>query len=186
MFAQVRHRFSLNEYYRMAESGVLRPDAHVELVNGEIIDVLPLGPFHEHVVERLERLFHKLAQARWLVFSQYPVYLDNHSEPQPDLLLLKPIADGYAHHHPRPEDIYLLVEVSETTLDVDREVKLPAYGRAGIAEVWIVDLKDAAIEVYRQPYFAGYISKTVLRAGSQAAPLAFPEAAVNVTELLKR
>ena len=87
---------------------------------------------------------------------QDPLHLDEHSEPQPDLMLLKPAADYYRKRHPLPEDVFLLVEVSDTTLELDREEKLPAYGRAGILEVWIVDLNHATIEVYREPHFTGY------------------------------
>jgi len=186
MFAQTKHRFSVKEYYRMAETGVLRPDARVELVNGEIIDMSPIGPFHGGVVGRLDRRFNKLSKDRWLVLSQHPLHLGEHSEPQPDLLLLKPITGDYTSRHPRPEDVYLLIEVSDTTLDWDHEEKLPAYGRAGVTEVWVVNLNELIVEVYREPHFTGYGSKTILRAGSQAAPMAFPDAAVDVAELLKR
>jgi Uma2 family endonuclease len=87
--------------------------------------------------------------------------------------------------HPQPEDVYLLIEVSDTSLATDRDEKLPAYGRAGIAEVWIVNLNEEAIEVYREPHFTGYRSRSILRAGEKAAPQAFPDAAVDVAELLK-
>ena len=112
--------------------------------------------------------------------------LDDHSEPEPDLALLKPVSDFYRKDHPQPEDVFLLVEISDSTLETDQQEKLPAYGRAGIAEVWIVNLNDLAVEIYREPHFNGYGSKTVLRAGSQAAPLAFPDVMVDVGELLKR
>jgi Uma2 family endonuclease len=186
MSVQTKHRFSVKEYYRMAETGVLKPDARVELLNGEIIDMSPIGPFHGGLVNRLTRLFNKLSKGRWLVSSQNPLRLDDHSEPEPDAMLLKPVTDDYTSRHPQPEDVFLLIEVSDTTLDYDRENKLPAYGRAGIAEVWIVNLADLTIEVYREPHFTGYGSKTVLRAGDQATPQAFPDVALDVAELLKR
>ncbi len=186
MLVQTKHRFSVKEYYRMAETGVLPPDARVELLNGEIIDISPIGPFHGGLVNRLVRLFTKNSKGRWIVSAQNPLRLDDHSEPEPDLMLLKPAADDYTSRHPQPDDVFLLIEVSDTTLDYDRMEKLPAYGRAGVAEVWIVNLNDATIEVHREPHFTGYGSKTILRAGSQAAPLAFPDAAVDVAELLKK
>ena|ERR1051326_282525 len=117
---------------------------------------------------------------------QNPVRLDDYSEPQPDLVLLKPSPDFYRKRHPQPQDVYLLVEVSESSLTTDREEKLPAYGRAGIAEEWIVNLIDQTVEVYREPHFAGYASKVILRVGDQARPQAFPDVAVDVSELLKR
>jgi len=170
----------------MAETGVLRPEARVELLNGEIIDMSPNGPFHGGVVGRLTRLFNKLSGNRWLVWPQNPLHLDDHSEPEPDVMLLKPSPDDYTSHHPVPEDVFLLVEISDSTIEYDRTEKLPAYGRAGVAEVWIVNLNEAAVEVYREPHFTGYGNKTILRAGDQAAPLAFPDALVDVADLLKR
>jgi Uma2 family endonuclease len=186
MLAPAKHRFSVEDYYRMAETGVLRPDARVELLDGEIIDMSPIGPFHGGVVNRLTRLFTLLSKNRWLLSSQNPLRLNDHSEPEPDVMLLKPSPDDYTNRHPRPEDVFLLVEVSDASLATDLEKKLPAYGRAGVTEVWIVNLEEATIEIYREPHFDGYGSKTVLRAGDEARPLAFPDVAVDVGKLLKR
>jgi Uma2 family endonuclease len=180
------HRFSVKEYYRMAETGVLRPDARVELLNGKIIDMSPISPLHGGLVKRLSRLFNLKANDRWMVSTQDPVRLAEDSEPEPDVALLKPSPDDYTGRHPRPDDVFLLIEVSDSTLDYDRAEKIPAYGRAGIAEVWIVNLTNASLEVYRDPHFTGYGSKTVLGAGDHAAPQAFPDVVVNVAELLKR
>jgi len=186
MSVQAKHRFSVAEYYRMAETGVLKPDARVELLDGQIIDMSPIGPFHGGVVTYLIEIFSTTRQGRWITAAQNPVRLDDHSEPQPDLVLLKPSPDFYRKRHPQPEDVFLLVEVSDTTLLTDREEKLPAYGRAGVPEVWIVNLADLTVEVYREPHFTGYGSKTILRAGDKACPAAFPDVAVDVAELLRR
>lgn len=186
MLVQAQHRFSVKDYYRMAETGVLPPDARVELLNGKIIDMSPIGPFHGGLVKRLSRIFNLKAKDRWIVSIQDPLHLDDQSEPEPDVMLLKPAADDYTSRHPQPDDVFLLIEVSDSTLDYDREEKLPAYGRAGVTEVWIVNLPDATLEIYREPHFAGYGSKAVLHAGEQAKPLAFPDVAVDVAELLKK
>ena len=170
----------------MAETGVLRPDARVELLDGKIIDMSPIGPFHGGVTDYLNEFFVAASKGRWRTRVQNSLRLDDHSEPQPDLVLARPAPDFYRKRHPQPEDIFLLVEVSDATLEADQEDKLPAYGRAGIAEVWIVNLNELTVEVYREPNFAGYGSKTVLRAGEQAKPLMFPDTAVDVAELLKR
>ncbi len=170
----------------MAETGVLRPDARVELLDGKIIDMSPIGPFHGGVTNYLNELFTAASRGRWRTSVQNPLHLDDHSEPQPDLMLLKPAADFYRKRHPVPGDVFLLVEVSDTTLELDRAEKLPAYGRAGIAEVWIVDLSHSTIEVYREPHFTGYAGKAVLGAGDRAKPLAFPDMAVDVADLLSR
>ena len=186
MPVQTKHRFSVKEYYRMAETDVLPPDARVELLNGEIIDISPIGPFHGGVTTYLTEVFAAASKGRWRTRIQNPLRLDEHSEPQPDLILAKPAPDFYRTRHPQPADVFLLVEISDTSLTTDREDKLPAYGRAGIAEVWIVNLADLTVEIYREPHFTGYGAKAVLRAGDQAKPLAFPDVVVDVTELLKR
>lgn len=170
----------------MAETGVLKPDARVELLDGKIIDMSPIGPFHGGVTKYLNQIFSAAAKGRWITQVQDPVRLDDHSEPEPDLALLKPVADFYRRRHPQPEDVFLLVEVSDSTLEADQENKLPAYGRAGVPEVWIVNLNELTIEVYREPNFTGYGAKTILHEGEQATPQAFPDVAVDVAELLKR
>src|SRR5438045_3836729 len=171
MPVQTQHRFNVKDYYRMGESGVLRPDARVELLDGRIIDMSPIGPFHGGVVNRLNRLMGKLSNGRWLVSAQNPLHLDEYSEPQPDLMLLKCADDDYTSRHPTPRDVFLLIEVADTTLIYDRKEKLPAYGGAGIPEVWILNLSARTLEVYRQPHFAGYSSTQTLRAGEKACPL---------------
>jgi Uma2 family endonuclease len=186
MLAPAKHRFSVEDYYRIAETGVLRPDARVELLDGEIMDKSPTGPFHGGVVSRLARFFTLQSNDRWLLSPQNPLRLSDFSEPEPDVMLLKPSPDDYTGRHPQPEDVFLLVEVSDSSLAIDVEKKLPLYGRAGVAEVWIINLEDLAVQIHREPHFNGYGSKTVLRAGDQARPLAFPDTVVNVAELLKR
>ena len=186
MPVQTQHRFSVADYYRLAGSGVLPPGARVELLDGRLIDMSPIGPFHGGLVNRLGRLFHLQAQGRWVVSVQNPVRIDDYSEPEPDVMLLRPAADDFTSRHPQPADVFLLIEVADTTLDYDRAEKLPAYGRAGIPEVWIVNLTDLVVEVYRDPHFTGYGSKTALRPGDFAKPQAFPDVAVDVGELLKR
>ncbi|MCL4790021.1 MAG: Uma2 family endonuclease [Verrucomicrobia bacterium] len=186
MQVQARHRFTVEEYHRMAETGVLKPDARVELLNGEIIDMSPIGPFHGGVTTYLTEIFVAASKGRWQTRVQNSLWLDAHSEPQPDLVLAKRSPDYYRKRHPRPADVYLLIEVSDSSLGADQADKLAAYGRAGIAEVWIVNLNELTVEVYREPHFTGYGSKVVLRAGDQARPLAFPDVAVDVAELLKR
>ncbi len=169
----------------MAETGVLRPDARVELLDGQIIDMSPIGPLHGGLLNRLLRLFTKVSRGRYLVTVQNPLHLDEHSEPEPDLMLLRPQPGDYTDRHPAPTDVFLLIEVADTSLHYDREEKLPAYGRAGISEVWIVNALERNIEVYREPHLTGYGSVTVLRAGEQACPLAFPDVAVDVADLMK-
>jgi Uma2 family endonuclease len=184
MIASAKHRISVKEYYRLAETGELAPDARVELLDGEIIDMSPIGPFHGGVANYLITFFADVARRRWITTAQNPVRLNNDSEP--DLVLLRPSADFYRNRHPKPQDVFLLVEISDTSLEKDQEKKVPAYARAGIVEVWIVNLNEQTIEVYRQPHFAGYGSKVILSAGDKASPQAFPDVSLDVAELLKR
>lgn len=115
MSVEIQHRFSVTDYYRMGVTGVLRRDARVELLKGRIVDIPPPGPFHSAVVKRLSRLLNLKANGRWIVSTQDPLHLDDFSEPQPDVMLLRPAADDYAGRHPNPEDVFLLIEVSDTT-----------------------------------------------------------------------
>ena len=186
MIARTAHRFTVDEYYRMAETGVIKPDARVELLDGQIIDMMPIGPFHGGTVNSLIELFSEVAKRRYLVSAQNPVRLNEQSEPEPDLMLLKRKADKYKSGHPRPEDVYLVIEVADSTLEFDREQKIPAYGTAGIAEAWLVNLPEQKIEVYREPHYTGYGSKTILRSGKTASPSAFPDVIIDVAELLRQ
>jgi len=180
------HRFTVDEYYRMGETGIIAPDARVELLDGEIIDMMPIGPFHAGTVNTLIRLLATTAKGRWLVVAQNPVRLGPRSEPQPDFLLVKPAADDYKTRHPVPEDVLLLIEVAESSLAYDRNRKIPAYGRAGISEVWIVNLLEQNIEVFRDPHFTGYASIQKFGAGDTVHIQAFPDVGIEVGALLKR
>jgi Uma2 family endonuclease len=169
----------------MGETGVLAPSARVELLEGKLIDMSPIGPFHGGVVKRLNRFFQGLAGGRWLVVVQDPIHLDEHSELQPDLMLLEPAPDDYTTRHPRPGNVFLLIEVSDTSLSFDRQEKLPAYGRAGVPEVWIINLLERRIEIYRDPTPTGYGSTMAVGPGAEANPLAFPDVRLDVSALLK-
>ncbi|HEV7927217.1 MAG TPA: Uma2 family endonuclease [Verrucomicrobiae bacterium] len=179
------HKFSVKDYYRMAEIGVLRPDARVELLDGIIIDNSPVSPLHAGVVRRLNRFFHEYSRDPWLLSVRHPVHLDDFSEAEPDVMLVSPAPDFYTSRHPKPADVFLLIEVSDSTVETDREVKLPIYARAGIVEVWIVNLTDGSIEVYREPHDAGYASTQILREGDSIAPALFTDAVIDVAQLLR-
>jgi len=180
------HRFSAEEYHRLVEVGILASKDRVELIDGAIHDMSPIGPLHGGVVNRLIRFFGNKAKNRWIISAQNPVGLDKFSEPQPDVVLLKPAPDDYVSHHPAPDDVYLLIEVSDSTLDFDRGKKLRLYARAGISEFWIVNLQDSTVEVYREPHFTGYENRAVFKAGEKVFPAAFPDAVLDVAELLRK
>src|SRR5687768_12375481 len=180
------HRFTVDEYYRMGETGIIAPDARVELLDGEIIDMMPIGPFHAGTVNKLNRFLTNAAKGRWLVVVQNPVRLGPRSEPQPDFLLVKPAADDYTTRHPTVQDVFLLIEVAESSLAYDRNRKIPAYGRAGIAEVWIVNLLEQTVEVFREPHYTGYASVQKFGVGETVHVQSFPDVGIEVGALLKR
>lgn len=176
--------FTVAEYYKMAEAGILGEDDRVELIEGEVVGMSPIGSRHAACVKRLSALFFERASERVMVSVQDPVRLGEHSEPQPDLALLKPRPDFYAQGHPRPEDILLLVEVAETSAGYDREVKLPLYARSAITEVWLVDLDAERIEVYRQPSPQGYQDAQRVGRGERVALVTFPDLELAVEAVL--
>ena len=149
--APTQRQFTVDEYYRMGEAGVFGEDDQVELLDGRIYTMSPIGSEHAACVRRLTRLFVQGAGAEALVSTQNPVRLNEASEPEPDVSLLSPREDDYAAHHPRPNEVLLVVEVADTSLSFDRDVKLPLYATAGIPELWIVNLDDEQIEVHWAP-----------------------------------
>lgn len=175
-------RFTATEFLLMEEAGVFKPNERVELIEGEIIPMLPIGPFHSDTVDELIELFSSKSKGRWRVRGQHAVEIDDESLPQPDVTLVK--RRRYGKAHPRPEDVYLLVEVAESSLRFDRKRKLPLYAKAGIPEYWIINLKDRTVEVHREPNFTGYGTKMILESGQSASPSAFPDTKISVAELL--
>jgi Uma2 family endonuclease len=180
----IRHRFTADEYHQMAEAGVLRDDDRVELIEGEIVDMTPIGPRHGAVVDRLNQALVKACGGRAIVRVQGSIRLGLHSEPQPDIVLLRPRADFYETAVPGPESVLLLVEVADTSLPYDREVKLRLYARAGIREVWLVDLTRNQVEVHLEPAPDGYRRSETRRAGDRLAPTALPEVSLSPAEIL--
>lgn len=179
----LRRSFTVEDYHRMARAGILREDDRVELLEGEILEMAPLGSRHAACVARLTALFARV-QAKGIVWVQNPIYLSERSEPQPDLTLLRPRPDFYAQTHPGPGDTFLVVEVAETSVEVDRDVKVPLYARAGIPEVWLVDLSGECIEVFQKASPQGYQEVRRVRRGDRLAPRAFPDMDLAAHDLL--
>jgi len=177
-----RRLFTVSDYYRMGEAGVIGPDERVELLEGEILRMNPIGPRHANCVDRLNYLFVTRLGERVSVRVQNPVRLGELSEVQPDVALVRRHRD--VEVHPGPSDVVLLIEVADTSVAFDRQVKLPLYARAGVPEVWIVDLPAAAVEVYREPGVTGYSASSRLAAGDTIGPAAFPDVRFPVREFL--
>jgi len=168
----------------MAVAGILHEDDRVELIQGEIILMTPIGRRHAACVAELNRLLVPAVGQRALLWPQNPITLPDESEPQPDIVLLRPRADRYLQDDAHPEDVLLLVEVADTSQRYDRTVKLPLYGRAGVPEVWIVDLPGEVIEVYRRPTPNGYTDVDRTGRGGFVAPVAFPDIVLSVDAIL--
>jgi Uma2 family endonuclease len=179
-----RRPFTVAEYHTMLDAGILTEDDRVELIEGEIVQMTPIGSPHAGQVNRLTRTLVRALGERGVVTVQNPVTLNDLSEPQPDLTVLRPRGDDYAGAHPAPDDVLLLIEVADTSLAYDRQVKLPLYARCGIPEVWILAVQNAVLEVHRSPAGAVYVEIQQLRAGDTVTPLAFPEVTFEVAALL--
>lgn len=172
LLAQVRHRVSAQDFHKMAAAGILRESDRVELIDGEIVDMAPIGSKHAFVVSRLARFFTLAAGDRCLVSVQNPVRLDDSSEPQPDLALLK--SGDYMDRLPTPQDVLLVIEVAATSIEFDREVKLGLYARHGIPEVWLLDLNAGELSVFREPAQGQYRVQLKPLVSDPVSPLLLP------------
>lgn len=155
-----KHRFTVEEYHRMGESGVFN-ETRVELIDGEIYYMSPINSPHAGTVKFLNRLLNKLLGHQYLIGVQDPITLDNLSEPEPDITILKMREDFYMDSHPQPDEVTLLIEVADSSLETDKRVKLPKYAKAGIQEVWIMDINEKCIEIHTQPWEDIYRNKNI-------------------------
>ena len=178
-----RYRVDVREYLRMAEVNVFGPEARLELIEGEIIEMAPIGSPHGGVVKSLNRLFNRLAGSKALVSVQDPLIVGKRSVPQPDLVLLKPRADNYAASHPTAGDVLLVVEVADSSLAFDTGIKVPLYARAGIVEAWVVDVEERLIRVFRDPSLKGYRTSFAASGKEKAGVLALPQVSILVMDL---
>jgi Uma2 family endonuclease len=177
-------RFNISQYHQMSEAGILSENDQVELINGEIIEMSPIGRRHTACVNRLNSVFSQLLGKKVIVAVQNPIILNNLSEPEPDIALLQPRADFYESGHPQPQDIFLLIEVADSSLEYDRDVKIPLYASSGITEVWLVDIYEQVIIVYRYPSENGYSDIQKLSRGEKMSIQAFSEINLVVDDIL--
>jgi Uma2 family endonuclease len=179
-----RRRFTVDDYYAMADAGILHEDDRVELIEGEIIEMAAIGSHHAACVDRLTRLLVRQAGDEAVVRVQNPVRLSDLSEPQPDLALLRPRSDFYAARHPLAPDTLLIIEVAHSTLGYDRGVKVPLYARTGIPELWIVNLDEQVVEVYGDPADGRFRLQAQVAPGAVLRPRLLPSVVVAVSEIL--
>ena len=158
--APSRHRISVDAFHRMGETGILGPADRVELIDGEIIDMSPIGALHAAIVARLASYFSQKLAAAAIMWCQNPLRLDDINEPEPDIAILRPRTDFYTTGHPGPADVLLVIEVSDTSLAYDLGTKVPLYARHGIPEVWVIDAATRRTRVFRQPAGGGYADES--------------------------
>ncbi len=176
-------RFTVDDYYKMAEAGILTDDERVELLNGEIVEMSPIGSRHASSVNMLNYLLITLLGTRAWVSIQNPLRLNGQAEPEPDVLLVRWRDDLYESEHPTPQDVLLLIEVADSTLASDRNEKLPMYAQAEIPECWIVNLSDGVVEIYTDPAGEEYLTRQVFEAGASVSPSAFPDVSIPVDRI---
>ena len=181
-----RHRFTVEDFARLGEAGIFTEDDRVELIDGEIRDMTPIGQPHAWIVNRLNRRLVKRLDDRTYVSVQNPLRLDGHTEPQPDLVVARGGEDDYADRHLEAGDVLLVIEVADSSLRYDRAEKMPRYGRAGILEAWLVDVAGGAVTVYTTPGAGGYASEQVFRPGAEIASTTVAGLRVTVDEIVGR
>ncbi len=184
LIAARRRPFTVGEYYCMAEADILTEEDRVELIAGQIVAMSPIGSRHAACVKRLNLLMGKMVGDSMLIGVQDPIQLGAYSSPEPDLVLLRPRADFYADAHPAASDVLLAIEVADTSIDYDREVKLPLYAQAGLAEVWLIDLQKSRIEVYARPQGGAYQQRVEVTADATLTSPTIPQLALAAADLL--
>lgn len=183
MAEPLRRLFTTSEYHTMLDSGILREEDRVELIEGEIWQMTPIGGEHVGGVAYLDRVFQRSLGDETLVLVQSPIHLSDISEPQPDLLVVRFRSDFYRKGLPSPTDTFLLVEVADSSVQYDRK-KIGLYARSGIPEVWLVNIPGSALELYRDPSPQGYREVRTLGRGDRLSPLAFPDLVLSVSAIL--
>lgn len=171
----VKRPLTVEQFNRMIESGIIPENDRVELIEGDIVEMAPIGTRHAGYVDRVGDLFHVLPRAEVIVRVQSPFELTSTTRVEPDLVVLRRRRDFYTIRLPRPEDVLVVVEVADTSLDYDRSVKIPAYAKAGIQEAWLVDITTDHVEVYRDPASEGYRGFRRVSSGEELTLLAFPD-----------
>lgn len=179
-----KHLFSRTDYHCLAQTPIFREDDHIELIEGEIIDMAPLGSLHASIVTRITDIFYKQCRSQAIIRVQNPIRLGDFSEPEPDIALLRPCTDCYAQSHPSETDVLLLVEVADSSLRYDREVKIPLYARYGIPEVWLVNVANNNIEVFLEPSPQGYQKQFIAQPGQSLVPRSIESVSISVKPIL--
>jgi len=179
-----RRHFTVDEFYRMAEIGIFTEDDRVELIEGDIIELDPVTPLHASCVMRFNHFLGRKTNNEYIMSVHNPVRLNEYSETLPDISLLKRRDDFYAGGHPTPPDVLLIIEVADTSLDYDRNIKVPLYARAGIPEVWVVDLASEAVEVFVEPQKGAYQTIRTAKRGESITAQEIASLTISIDTIL--
>ena len=179
-----KHRFTVEQYYKMAEVGILDVEQRTELIEGEVIEMSPIGAKHAACLSKLADVLRDRTRNKALVRQQNPIHMGDRSEPQPDIAVVKERQNYYLESHPIPTEIFLLIEVADSTLKYDRDVKVPLYAKAGIPELWIANLEAQVFETYRQPSETGYQHVQIYGKGEVINLLMLPDVAIAIDEIM--
>ena len=178
-----RRKLSVDEFHRIGDAGILGEDDRIELIEGEMIEMAPIGTRHLAKVNRLSRMLALAAGEHAIVSTQNPILLPPRSEPQPDIALLKPSTDDYETRLPTAKDILLLVEIADVTIAYDRDVKIPLYAQHAVPEVWLFDIQARASTIYRRPSARGYRQIVTASRNASISPQALPSVSVDLAEV---
>ncbi len=178
------HKFDVEQYQLMGKAGIFHPEAHVELIEGEVVVMTPIGLKHSVAINRTSHFFHKNIQFNGIISIQNSIRLPDYSEPQLDIAILRSRDDFYAHKFPQAEDVLLLIEVADSSLKYDQTTKLALYAKYGILEYWIANLERNVLEIYRQPQNQNYLKRSIIDTDSIAfSAIALPEIRMTLKDI---
>ncbi len=180
----VPKRFTVEEFHKMTEAGILPEESGWEIIDGYIVDKMSIGSKHAGTVKRLSEMLRDLTRSQAIVSIQDPVHIDKYNEPEPDIALLKRRDDFYTESHPMPDDVLLLIEISDSTVETDRTVKKTLYAEAGIEEFWLVNLQENTIECYSSPKNGSYRLAQIFETGETVASKKIENLVLQVEEIL--
>lgn len=176
---------TVREYNLMAQVGILTNDEKVELINGQIITMSPQGSFHAAAIRRTDRLFGKIFKDNVIIQKQLPIIVNEISQPEPDIAIVKYDALDYDDRHPNATEVYLVIEIADTTLKTDLEIKRQLYASGNIPEYWVLDVKQRQLYIYRQANNGDYETTMILTDQDSIEPLNFPDVEIKVSEMLR-
>lgn len=181
---QLRRVWTVEDYHRMAAAGILQPEERVELIEGQIVGMAAKGTPHSAAITRTARVLVNALGEQVLLRTQEPIRLNDYCEPEPDIAVVQVNPLDYADHHPTPEEVYLVIEVADSSLSKDQETKARIYAQAGIADYWILDINQRQLFVLRSPNQNGYQSEFMLTENANISPLRFPTLSVAIQDIL--